>query len=143
LDLKILSIFCCASVNLLLGPCACPDYSVEGMDHIQLPPNSWLKLPDIPLLSGIGQSELFESNVPFSDYPSGRGFDISLFRDGNFSQHGAENTAALLQEWLFFYLLKKTVGTLTEIDWSAFQAVAPRSGTRLVNTKCLNNSLKT
>lgn len=126
-------------MNLLLSPRARPDYSAEEMDHIQLPPDSWLKLPDIPLLCGTGQ---LESNVAFSDYPSSRGFDKSLFQDGNFSEHGAESTAALLQEWLFFHLLKKTIGTLTEIDWSGFQAVDPLSRRCLVSTKGLNNSLE-
>jgi len=112
------------------------------MDHVQMPPNSWLKLPDIPLLCSAGQLELYESKVAFSDYPSSKGFDKSLFQDGNFAQHDAESTAAFLQEWLFFYLLKKTIGSVIEIDWSDFVAVDQISGSRLVTTKTLNSSLE-
>jgi len=137
--LKILSVLFSA---LLLSPRAPVQITLlKEMDHVELPPNSWLKLPDIPLLCEIGQLELCGSNVAFQDYPASRGFDKSLFEDGNFSQHGAESTAALLQEWLFFYLLKEVIGTLTEINWSDFQAVDPLSRTRLVSTKGLNNSL--
>jgi hypothetical protein len=67
-----------------------------------------------------------------------------LLRNGAFDQvdKSPETLSAFLQEWLFFYFLKKTIGLTAEIEWSDFQIIEPKTRNPLVSTSKLHAYLK-
>jgi hypothetical protein len=106
------------------------------MDHILLP-SSWARLPSIPLLCA-ERLEHLDGPGEFSEYPESRDVDIRLLGGGNYGEPDRETklTAAFLQEWLFFYFLKRTIGVDIDIDWSDF-CTDTESGSRFITTHSL------
>ncbi|RFU30655.1 hypothetical protein B7463_g5706, partial [Scytalidium lignicola] len=109
-----------------------------SMDHLKIPP-SWEALPKVRLLCAEAPGYR-STNVAFSSFPSSQGFDITSLKDPEFetSKERPEAWVAFLQDWLFFYFLKKTIGSALDIEWSDFQSI-DESGTLLVNTENLQS----
>lgn len=127
-----------------LAICQTPNIFVTftNMNHIKLP-SCCAQLPLVPLLCAERLSCL-TSNVAFSEYPASLNIDVSLFRKAAFHQVGKapEVLSAFIQEWLFFYFLKKTIGTAVKIQWSDFQIIDDETKKPFVSTDKFSTYLK-
>ncbi|KIW68152.1 hypothetical protein PV04_04118 [Phialophora macrospora] len=75
------------------------------MDHASIPTDPAHLPIYVPCLSGLSYTE-----VDFDDYPAHRGWDVQRLLAGDFSQKTGSETAAFLQEWLYFVLLHAVLG---------------------------------
>ncbi|KAH8652758.1 hypothetical protein BGZ60DRAFT_519913 [Tricladium varicosporioides] len=111
------------------------------MNHIKLP-FYCDQLPLVPLLCA-EKLNCLTGDVAFSEYPASLNIDVSLFRKAAFHQLGKtpEVLSAFIQEWLFFYFLEKTIGTVVKIEWSDFQIIDDKTKA-FVSTDKLSTYLK-
>ena len=102
------------------------------MDHVPQIIDPVFPPVKVPCLS----SKPYENKTGrFEDYPAQRGWDISLLKQGIFTQHSSEDTSVFLQDWLFFGVLHEVLdnaGMKEEFLMLDEQASQP-----IVTTKCL------
>ncbi|KAL2840676.1 hypothetical protein BJY01DRAFT_218215 [Aspergillus pseudoustus] len=92
------------------------------MDHIESVPDSPYPALQIPCLS----SEAYDG-LDFLTYPERSGWDIDRLLNGDFSGRPTEETAAFLQNWLFFGVLWEVFGPITKGAKANY--VQPQEGT--------------
>ncbi|KAL2830616.1 hypothetical protein BDW59DRAFT_158518 [Aspergillus cavernicola] len=78
------------------------------MDHVESVPDPQYPPLQVPCLN----AEPYDGDS-FSTYPERAGWDITRLLAGDFSQHPAEETAAFLQNWLFFGVLWEVFGPIS------------------------------
>ncbi|KAL3459280.1 hypothetical protein BJX64DRAFT_265141 [Aspergillus heterothallicus] len=92
------------------------------MDHVESVPDSPYPPVQITCLS----PEPYDG-LDFLTYPQRTGWDIDRLLSGDFSEHPAKETAAFLQNWLFFGVLWEVFGPITKGAKANY--VRPQEGT--------------
>lgn len=79
------------------------------MDHLPVPSN-----PAFPPLTVPCLSDLPYDGLDFDSYPERRGWSKNRLLAGEFTEKSADETAAFLQDWLYFGVLHVTLGCYGE-----------------------------
>lgn len=83
--------------------------SATVMDHIPSPSSPVCSPVVVPCLSNTSFDGL-----DFDSYPSRRGWDQARLLAGDFAQHSNQDTAAFLQDWLYFGVLAIVLGEVAD-----------------------------